>query len=90
MKTFIEPGSGITMLVNKWYILSDSGSQYTDTGFHTALEAMFWMGQNAKDHNIEYTDIGVVKHEGQLNMADLCNIVQGKTLLKFWKEEELK
>jgi hypothetical protein len=87
MKRFIEPGSGITMYTDQWYVLSDSGSVFTDTGFDSPLEAMFWLGQNARDWDIEFTDIGVIKQTGTLDMGNPCNIVKGQTLLKFWKED---
>lgn len=40
--TFRHPESGIHMRVSKFYVLSDSGTAYTETGFNTVTDALEW------------------------------------------------
>lgn len=42
VETFKEPGSGLTMDITKFYVLTDSGSYLTPKGFDTAEAAINW------------------------------------------------
>lgn len=42
VSNFQEPGSGLFMQMDRWYILSDSGSYYQAEGFASEAEALVW------------------------------------------------
>lgn len=46
--TFVDEASGLTMRVDRYYILSDSGSSYTSEGFASVEDARrWWAGHGA-------------------------------------------
>jgi hypothetical protein len=87
-KTFRESGSGIEMELDKFYVLSDSASAYTATGFASAQEALDWtkspegIAAGAEDATIPtFTGTGF---EG----VDGVSIFKGSDLQAFWSQIE--
>lgn len=87
--TFIEPGSGYEMQIGKFYILSDSGSAYSSTGFDSAESAVDYI--NGPDFISTYgPDVEVsvpaydpVKHEWNNDWSE-ANVLSASDLQDFW------
>lgn len=92
---FVETGSGLLMNTGLWYILADSGSAYTDTGFASPEKAREFIEQNRSMFAAECTDFAssVVRYreaDGTWTEEwDLVNIVYGEDLWKFWANNPL-
>lgn len=96
--TFKEPGSGLTMQRDRWYILSDSGSSYSPYGFRTADEAREWFASPAardlyggelklaQPSYLPPTDEDKVHGEcgGWDDEWEAANVLLGLDLVNFW------
>lgn len=84
---FVEPGSGLQMILGCWYLLSDSGSYYSARGFKDPDRARKAAGQ-LKDYDLSPEDVAVAvcmpASPDNLGMINLCNIVKADDLLTFW------
>lgn len=84
--TFVEPGTGLRMKRNLWYILSDSGSLYSQEGYGTPTEARLWV-LNAKQYGLtedEVTEHWTASGNDPMPEPNLCNIVKAESLRDFW------
>lgn len=90
VETFLEPGSGLEMELDKFYILSDSGSYFTDRGFDSADEALNW-AQSAEGIAAGAGDavVPTFKAGGSFEGQDGVNIYLGRELRAFWKANPL-
>lgn len=90
VETFLEPGTGLTMDLDKFYIISDSGSSFTPVGFSSVEEATRWAQASASTFgDLEVT---VPKFKGASEGWDemgSCNVVAARDLLEFWKANPL-
>lgn len=90
VETFLDPGSGLEMELNKFYIISDSGSFFTAQGFDSADQALNWaqsadgIAAGAQDAVVPTFQAGGF-FEGQ----DGVNIYLGRELRAFWKANPL-
>lgn len=90
VETFLEPGSGLEMELDKFYIISDSGSFFTAQGFDSADQALNWaqsadgIAAGAQDAVVPTFQAGGF-FEGQ----DGANIYLGRELRAFWKANPL-
>lgn len=83
--TFLEPGSGLTMSIDRWYILADSGSAYTPEGFETPAAALDW----AKAQGIDAIIPTFLGPEGGWEDSGAANIMFARELRDFWKANPL-
>ncbi|AGI11272.1 putative pyrophosphatase [Pseudomonas phage LKO4] len=90
VETFLDPGSGLEMELDKFYIISDSGSFFTAQGFDSADQALNWaqsadgIAAGAQDAVVPTFQAGGF-FEGQ----DGVNIYLGRELRAFWKANPL-
>lgn len=90
VETFLEPGSGLEMELDKFYLISDSGSFFTAQGFDSADQALNWaqsadgIAAGAQDAVVPTFQAGGF-FEGQ----DGANIYLGRELRAFWKANPL-
>lgn len=64
VETFRDPGTGIEMSPDLWYIVSDSGSAYTSEGFPAPENALRWIDAHGREYGIEGPDSFVPKFLG--------------------------
>lgn len=90
VETFLEPGSGLEMELDKFYILSDSGHFYTDRGFESADAALNW-AQSAEGvaAGAEGAVVPTFRAGGFFEGQDGVNIYLGRELRAFWKANPL-
>lgn len=96
--SFTEPGTGVVMKRNCWYILSDSGSAYSSLGFATSKDAQEFIRADAfRDmYGSEIgEDVTVANWDTELKTwteppASAINIVYGEHLYQFWQENPLE
>lgn len=90
VETFLEPGSGLEMELDKFYILSDSGHFYTDRGFESADAALNW-AQSAEGvaAGAEGAVVPTFQAGGFFEGQDGVNIYLGRELRAFWKANPL-
>ena len=90
VETFLEPGSGLEMELDKFYILSDSGQFYTDRGFESADAALNW-AQSAEGvaAGAEGAVVPTFRAGGFFEGQDGVNIYLGRELRAFWKANPL-
>ncbi|XAO41105.1 putative pyrophosphatase [Pseudomonas phage vB_Pae_HLL23] len=90
VETFLEPGSGLEMELDKFYILSDSGHFYTDRGFESADAALNW-AQSADGIAAGAQDavVPTFRAGGFFEGQDGVNIYLGRELRAFWKANPL-
>ena len=92
VSAFKEEGSGLEMNINRWYVLSDSGSFYCADGFPTAEEALAWAKSPA---GIEAGAEGAViptfinGKEGWKD-TDGANVFFARDLYDFWQANPLE
>lgn len=83
---FKEEGSGLIMELDKWYVLSDSGSAYTSEGFASANHALAWcrstLGCEAGAQDATVPAYDYERHEW--SGPDGINIMFGRALRDFW------
>ena len=90
VETFRDPGSGLEMELDKFYILSDSGSFFTAQGFDSADQALSWaqsadgIAAGAQDAVVPTFQAG-----GFFEDQDGVNIYLGRELRAFWKANPL-
>lgn len=85
---FKEPGSGLIMEMDQWYILADSGSAYYPKGFASSDEALAWAKSPA---GVEAgADKAVVPQfvNGHWEEIDGVNIMRGGDLFSFWESDD--
>jgi len=92
--TFKEPGSGLTMQRDRWYILSDSGSSYSPYGFRSVAEAREWFASPAARDlyggELELAEPSYLPPVGHETHGEwdsdwgVANVVLGLDLLNFW------
>lgn len=82
---FVDPGSGLTMSTDLWYILSDSGSCYTSEGFRSPLEALDWwkLSPDAPEQ-LPIKPNWSQKHFNWTDAFEEANVVFGANVLDFW------
>ncbi len=90
VETFTEAGSGLEMNPALWYILHESGSALTDTGFESSEAALEWCGSDAglragaggavvpTFNGTEWAEVDV----------DSINVFLGADLKRFWEAQE--
>lgn len=93
VKTFKEPGSGLRMEVDKFYILSDSGhcftTSYQEPGFISAQHALNW-ARSAKGVEAGAGEAQIVTYNQELAhwpSLDGVNILKGAHLLDYWRRD---
>lgn len=90
VETFLDPGSGLEMELDKFYIISDSGHFYTDRGFESADAALNW-AQSAEGvaAGAEGAVVPTFRAGGFFEGQDGVNIYLGRELRAFWKANPL-
>lgn len=91
VETFLDPGSGLEMELDKFYIISDSGHYFTDRGFESADAALNW-AQSAEGIAAGAQDAVVPTFHpagGFFEGQDGVNIYLGRELRAFWKANPL-
>lgn len=90
---FVEPGSGLRMQRDRWYILSDSGAAYASTGFESAEAARVWFSSPAavqlyggelklaEPSYLPYTEGGTAGWDDRWEAA---NVLFAGDLFNFW------
>lgn len=92
--SFIEFGTGLRMRIGKWYVVSDSGSHYTDRAFNSASHALDWWATSewvAAPESNELSDCIVPKYAGyDAGWDDMgaANVLFADDLLDFWLHDE--
>lgn len=90
VETFLDPGSGLEMELDKFYIISDSGSFFTPQGFDSADQALNWAqsadGIAAGAHDAV---VPTFRAGGFFEGQDGVNIYLGRELRAFWKANPL-
>lgn len=94
MTTFVEPGTGLTMTLGKWYVMSDSGSAFCDTGFDSPEAAQQWWkdeGREVFEFPGETKPTLIVPKfiDGDWDDFDSPQILKADDLLKFWESNPL-
>jgi hypothetical protein len=90
---FKEPGSGLIMLLGKWYVLSDSGSAYGAYGFDSVALAVEWWSTSAYlTFELASTDIAVPVWLAIENCWDaswdFANVLKADELKRFWQTSD--
>jgi hypothetical protein len=88
--SFKEPGSGLQMAMNKWYVVSDSGGAYSPDGFDTA-EAAVAATLALPDDDLQPEHVSVWRPERAadgIEDANVANVVRGLDLLVFWTAQD--
>lgn len=81
---FVEPGTGLPMKLDQWYVVSDSGSIYVSKSFPTPGKAAAWLRQN-NGPGKEDTVVWRPKNPANGFTDPRCaNIVRGLDMLLFW------
>lgn len=90
VETFLDPGSGLEMELDKFYIISDSGSFFTPQGFDSADQALNW-AQSAEGiaAGAEDAVVPTFRAGGYFEGQDGVNIYLGRELRAFWKANPL-
>ncbi|QVJ12938.1 hypothetical protein [Pseudomonas phage PSA20] len=90
VETFLDPGSGLEMELDKFYIISDSGSFFTPQGFDSADQALNW-AQSADGIAAGAQDavVPTFRAGGFFEGQDGVNIYLGRELRAFWKANPL-
>ena len=70
-QSFVEPGSGMTMTLGKFYLLSDSGGIYHPEGFDTAEAAVEFTKSK------EFEDTYGVQEEGWVGIPKFVSPEEG-------------
>jgi hypothetical protein len=86
--SFTEPGCGIEMQFDKWYIISDAGGCYTDKPFDTPGEAV---NHAFGEHRVALDDIHIWNSKDPRNgleEAKAANVVKGIDLFIFWAADD--
>lgn len=83
---FIEPGTGLLMNRGKFYIISDSGSSYAQTGFSNVDEARVYMKGARVEYDLDEDEIVAPVYDPVSAWPDMdaCNILCADDLLDFW------
>ena len=90
---FVEPGTGLKMRTDRWYIISDSGSFYISTGFTCPENALLWakapfvqrqFGGRLELFQPRWNGPGL----GYLDDFEAANVVCGAHLLDFWRSQD--
>jgi hypothetical protein len=86
---FKEPGSGLLMLIGRWYLLSDSGSAYFPHGTDSAEEGRE-LALRLQGHDLEPEDVIVPAYTPESAWSDmaLCNVLRADDLLHFWRTQD--
>lgn len=87
---FKEPGSGLTMELGKWYVLSDSGSYYSADGFATPEAAVEWF-KTTEDYDGAPYSVGVPEYtsaKGYQGLDFCANALKADDLRDFWMRED--
>lgn len=88
VSTFLEAGTGLMMNINKFYVLTDSGSFYTPRGFDTAEKALEWArspeGIKAGAEGATVTPF--LSAEAGWAELDAANVFFARDLYDFWQE----
>ena len=91
--SFREPGTGIDMRDDLWYIISDSGSSYVRTGFESPERAKDWADSPAVIDSMggrltltvpKWDDTEHCWPEG----LEMTNVVKGEHCRKFWMKND--
>ena len=91
--SFREPGTGIDMRDDLWYIISDSGSYYVRTGFESPERAKDWADSPAVIDSMggrltltvpKWDDTEHCWPEG----LEMTNVVKGEHCRKFWMKND--
>ena len=91
---FTEEGSGLTMRLDRWYVLSDSGSCYYPEGFEDSALALKWIqssyactefGHKPEDAGIPPWDPGERCWGDYGDGGFSINVMYGRDLYDFWK-----
>ena len=91
-ETFLEPGTGLRMRKDRWYIISDSGSYYSTQGFEHPRDAVGWIENfTRKEFELPATEPSVPVYnpisKSWLEMSG-CNIVYGLDMFEFWQDSD--
>lgn len=93
VSNFQEPGSGLFMEMDRWYILSDSGSYYHRDGFASEAEALAW-AKSPEGVEAGAGDAVVPVFTGPATAwqgVDAANIMFARDLYDYWVcEGEIK
>ena len=93
VRCFVEPESGVLMQLNRWYVLSDSGSCYEAEGFYSQQAALNWATspEVCKRFGIEPEWVGaptfINGEEAWDDGGDEgfgVNVLYGRDLYDFW------
>jgi hypothetical protein len=90
IRSFVEQGSGLRMDIDKWYLLSDSGSSYVNHGFSSSAAARAYASEGwfMQAYGLKTSDISIPKFKSAFegwDDATACCILNGKDLLDFWQ-----
>jgi hypothetical protein len=91
---FKEPGSGLAMSPDRWYVLSDSGACYSSRGFETADGARAYFaspsyaeaygGKLDLDQPSYLPPVGEETCGGWDDAWGVANVVLGRDMFNFW------
>lgn len=86
-RTFKEPGTGLVMAAQLWYLISDAGSSYCSEGFKTSQAAVEWAISNKIVEEPE--EVYISDPASALDVGGLVNAVLSDQLLAFWIHDRL-
>lgn len=100
INNFVEPGSGLRMVLDHWYVLSDSGHFYTDQAFDSEAAAVhWWRTEGAEQHEIPRSILGFAPSisiptflGGKAGWEDsgVPRIIYSNHLLEYWLDDDPK
>lgn len=90
---FVEIGSGATMKMGWWYIVSDSGSIYCNgKGFNSVDRAKKYWAENCKEEYGDEDDLAVPNYDKTVHSWDnewsMANVLKADDLYDFWINDD--
>lgn len=90
VETFLDPGSGVEMELDKYYILNDAGGCVVDRGFESADDALAWaQSPEGVDAGALGAVIPTYHPAGYFEGQDAVNIYCARDLRAYWMANPL-
>lgn len=84
-ETFTEPGSGLEMFLDRWYLLCEDGGAYESHGFESLEDALTWAERGGTEVTVPFF---VGAEEGWSDFGE-CNALFAGDLFSFWQRNPL-
>jgi len=89
-RQFVEPECGVQMRTDRWYLLSDSGSAYTSTGFCSVADAVAFTQREdfVALYGAAHACVPTYSGSAGWSAMDACNVLSGRDLRHFWRKQD--